>query len=121
VRCDELDVQLSEVAGGNVELSRPVRRHVEGCLRCQAELVQYRRILGVLRSMRIEVLEPAPGLIAEILTQIEIAGERTAIRSLLTNHKVAYFGGIAAATAAGAAGAILVASRTRRSRVSLAS
>jgi hypothetical protein len=121
VRCDEIDIQLSEVAAGNVTLPRASRRHVEGCLRCQAELVQYRRILAALRAMRTEVLEPAPGLIADILTQIEVAGERTAIRSLLNNHKAAYLGGLAAATAAGAAGAILVASRNRRSRVSLAS
>ena len=121
MRCDEIDIQLSEVAAGNVTLPRASRRHVEGCLRCQAELVQYRRILAALRAMRTEVLEPAPGLIADILTQIEVAGERTAIRSLLNNHKAAYLGGLAAATAAGAAGAILVASRNRRSRVSLAS
>ncbi len=121
MRCDELGHQLAEVAEGTVVLPRTSRRHVEQCLRCQAELVQYRKVLRALRSMRTEVLEPAPGLVTEILAHIEEAGERTAIRSLLSNHKVAYIGGIAAATAAGAAGAIIVAARTRRSRVRLAS
>ena len=121
VRCDEIAFELAEVADGSVELPRASRRHIEGCLRCQAELVQYRRILRTLRAMRTEVLEPAPGLVVEILAHLEHAGERSAIRSLLGQRRVAYLGGLAAATAAGAAGAIIVSSRSRRSRVSLAS
>lgn len=120
MRCDEI-ADLSQVADGSVELSWSARRHVEQCLRCQAELVQYRRILRAMRAMRTEVLEPAPGLVSDILAHIEEAGERTAIRSLISNHKVAYIGGIAAATAAGAAGALIVASRTRKGRMRLAS
>ena len=37
------------------------------CLRCQAELVQYRKLLRALHDLRTEVLEPAPGLLAEVL------------------------------------------------------
>ena len=121
MRCDELSHELAEVAGGSVVLTRAARRHVEQCLRCQAELVQYRKILRALRSMRTEVLEPAPGLVTEILAHIEEAGERQAIRSILGDHKIAYIGGIAAATAATATGAIIVAVKSRRSRVRLAS
>ena len=119
MRCDELSHPLAELADGSVELRLPERRHVEQCLRCQAELVQYRKVLRAMRAMRTEVLEPAPGLVADILAHIEEAGERTAIRSILRNHRVAYLGGLAAATAAGAAGALIVASR--RGRVRLAS
>jgi hypothetical protein len=121
VRCDELTHQLAEVAEGAVVLPRSSRRHVEHCLRCQAELVQYRKVLRTLRAMRSEILEPAPGLVTDVLAHIEEVGERTAIRSILSNHKVAYIGGIAAATAAGAAGAIIVATRSRRGRIGLAS
>lgn len=121
MQCDEVAHELSGFADGSATLSRAERRHVEQCLRCQAELVQYRKILRALRAMRTDVLAPAPGLMAEILASIEEAGERTAIRSLLANRRVAYLGGIAAATAAGAAGAILVTARTRRGRVPLAS
>jgi hypothetical protein len=39
---------------------------------------------------------------------------------MLTGRKVAYVSGIAAATAAGAAGAILFANRVRKSKVRLA-
>ena len=71
-------------------------------------------------SLRNEVLEPAPGLLADVLAALEEAGERRAVRSLLHRHRVAYVGGLAAATAAGAAGAIVIASRSRRHRPALA-
>ena len=64
-----------------------------------------------------DVLEPAPGLLADILANLEEAGERHAIRSLLSGRRMAYVGGLAAATAAGAAGAIVFATRTRRARL----
>ena len=121
MRCDQITSPLAEVAGGSATLFAEERRHVEHCLRCQAEIVQYRRILRAMRAMRTEVLEPAPGLVSDILAHIEQAGERTAVRSILRNRRVAYVGGLAAATAAGAAGAIIMASRSRRSRVRLAS
>jgi len=116
MRCDDLTDDLSAVADGSFLLGREERRHVERCLRCQAELVQYRKVLRAMRAMRTEVLEPAPGILAEILANLEEAGERRAIRSLISGHKAAYLGGLAAATAAGAAGAIVFASRARRLR-----
>ncbi len=65
--------------------------------------------------MRTEVIDPLPGLLGDILLTLEEAGERSAIRSILTGKNVAYIGGIAAAaTAAGVGSAIVVASRTRR-------
>jgi hypothetical protein len=120
VQCDEVADILSEAAEGSVVLDRPARKHVERCLRCQAELVQYRKLLRVLHTMRTEVLQPAPGLLTDILATLEEAGERHAIRSLLTGRRVAYLGGLAAATAAGAAGAIVLATRSHRRRVELA-
>jgi hypothetical protein len=105
---------LSDAADGALLLDASARAHVEQCLRCQAELVQYRKLLRALRAMRTEVLEPAPGLLPEVLAGLEEAAERGALRSLLRGRRVAYVGGIAAATAAGAAGAIVLATRARR-------
>ena len=119
MQCDAVVDLLPDVADGSVLLDRTARRHVDSCLRCQAELVQYRKVLRMLHELRTEVLEPAPGLVPEVLAAIGAAGERRAIHHLLNGRRVAYVGGIAAATAAGAAGAIL-ASRARR-RVRLAS
>ncbi len=116
MRCEDLDEQLSAVADGSALLGRNERHHVERCLHCQAELVQYRKVLRAMRAMRTEVLEPAPGVLSDILANLEAAGERRAIRSMISGHKAAYLGGLAAATAAGAAGAIVYASRARKLR-----
>jgi anti-sigma factor RsiW len=97
-----------------------LRRHIETCLRCQAGLAQYRKVLRALHSLRTELREPAPGLLPDILAALEAAGERGATKFLLTGRRAAYLGGIAAATAAGAAGAIVLASRRHR-RVAVAS
>jgi len=117
VSCGALADQLGGVADGTVALPRPARRHVESCLRCQADLVQYRRLLRTLRSLRTEVLEPAPGLLADVFASLERAGERQAIRGVLHGRRAAYLGGIAAAATAGAAGAIVLAARNRRPKL----
>jgi hypothetical protein len=118
VQCDQVAGQLSDAAKGDTLLSAEARGHVEQCLRCQAEIVQYRKLLRALRTMRTELLEPAPGLLAEVLVGLEEAGERHALRSVLHGRKVAYIGGIAAAaTAAAAGGAIVIAARTRSRRL----
>lgn len=116
MRCDQVSADLSAIADGTMVPPPAVRVHVERCLRCQAELVQYRRVLRVMRSLRSEVLQPAPGLLTDVLAAIEEAGERHAVRSLLRRHRLAYVGGLAAATAAGATGAVLIAGRSRRHR-----
>jgi hypothetical protein len=116
MQCEDLSADLSAAADGSRLLGADQRGHVERCLQCQAELVQYRRLLKAMRAMRTEVLEPAPGLLADILAHVSEGGERRAIRSLISGHKTAYIGGLAAATAAGAAGAVIFAARTRRLR-----
>jgi len=117
VQCEDLSEALAATAGGDGRLTRAERRHVERCLRCQAEIVQYRKLLRAMRALRTDVIAPAPGLLADILAAIEEAGERHAVRSVLSGRRIAYLGGLAAATAAGAAGAIVFASRTRRARL----
>jgi hypothetical protein len=120
MRCDELTDLLAEVADWRVVADGPVadadaRNHIESCLRCQADLVQYRKLLRALHNLRTEVLEPTPGLLADILAQVEAAGERHAVRSMLTGKRLAYAGGLAAAaTAAGAGAAIILATRGRK-------
>ena len=121
MRCEDLIDELAGVADGSVVLSDAARHHVERCLRCQAELVQYRKLLRVLRAIRTELLEPAPGLLTDILAGLSDAGERHAIRHVLSGRRVAYVGGIAAATVAGTAGAIVLATLSRRGRLRLAS
>ena len=105
-------------AAPSVITDERARKHVEGCLRCQAELAQYRKLLRALHNLRTEVLTPAPGLIADVFAHLEEAGERHAVRSLVRGRRMAYAGGLAvAATAAGAGAAyVLVARRGRKLR-----
>jgi hypothetical protein len=122
VQCDHIADLLPAIVDGGATADPGVLRHVDSCLRCQAELVQYRRLLKTLRHLRTDVLEPAPGTLTGIFARLEEAGERRAVRSLLTGRRAAYVGGIAAATAAaGAAGAIVLAHRARTRGMRIAS
>ena len=96
MRCEAIAESLPGVVDGSARLDRAERRHVEQCLRCQAELAQYRKLLRAMRLLRTDV-GAVPG------------------------RRVAYLGGIAAAaTAAGAGAAIVLVSRGRRGRLPLA-
>ena len=121
VSCDQVADALPGIVDGMEVADLEVQRHVAACLRCQAELVQYRKVLRALHQLRTVVLEPAPGMLPDILASIGAAGERRAIHHLLNGRRVAYVGGIAAATAAGAAGAIVLATRARHRKLRLAS
>jgi hypothetical protein len=120
MRCDQVAEVLPASAEGLSALDPAARRHVEHCLRCQADAVQYRRVLRAMRALRTEVLEPAPGLVAEILASLGQAGERRALRGMVRGRRGAYLGGLAAATAAGAAGAVVLTIRSRRQKIRLA-
>ncbi|HEX2192306.1 MAG TPA: hypothetical protein VHH09_03865 [Acidimicrobiales bacterium] len=116
VQCAAVAEALPAIVDGAEVADLELRRHVETCLRCQAELAQYRKLLRALHQLRTEVLEPAPGLLPDIFATLEAVGERRAMRHLLSGRRAAYVGSIAAAATAGAAGAIVLATRVRRHR-----
>ena len=121
MQCDSIHESLAGVVDGSNRLDRGGRRHVERCLRCQAELAQYRRLLRAMHTLRTPLGEAPAGMLGDILSHIEEAGERSAVRATLTGRRVAYLGGIAAAaTAAGAGAAIVLATRGRKARLPLA-
>jgi anti-sigma factor RsiW len=121
VPCEEIVELLPGVVDGTSRLDRAERRHVERCLRCQAELAQYRKLLRAMQALRTEIAPPPPGLLGDLLAELEAAGERGAVRATLTGRRAAYLGGIAAATAAAGAGAaIVLVSRGRKGRLPLA-
>jgi hypothetical protein len=75
MRCEDVARMLPEtVEGTPVELA--MQTHVESCLRCQAELARYRRMLRALQQLRTRFLEPSPSLLAQTLAALEEAGER---------------------------------------------
>jgi anti-sigma factor RsiW len=115
VRCEDVAKLLPAAVEHNAAVERSVQRHIETCLRCQAELARYRRMLRGLQLLRTRYLEPAPGLLAQTLAAIEAAGERQAVRSVLSGRRLAYAGAIGgAAFAATAATAAMLVHRSRR-------
>ena len=119
--CEEIVELLPGVVDGSTRLDRGERRHVERCLRCQADLARYRKLLRARQALRTEIAPPPPGLLGDLLAELEAAGERGAARASLTGRRAAYLGAIAAATAAAGAGAaIMLVSRGRKGRLPLA-
>jgi hypothetical protein len=119
--CEALADVLPGVVDGTATLERADRRHVERCLRCQAELAQYRKLLRAMQGLRSATVPAPTGLVTDVIAHLEAAGERRAVRAALTGRRAAYLGGIAAAaTAAGAGAAIVLVSRGRKGRLPLA-
>jgi hypothetical protein len=114
VPCDELSLRLAEVADDSVPLIGPDATHVATCLRCQAELAQYRRLLRSLRALRTQAVLPEGDLLTDLLEALRPPAPVTRLHR--RNRRAAYLGGLAAATA-GAAGALVWASRLSRPRL----
>jgi anti-sigma factor RsiW len=120
MQCDDVARVLPAAVDGAAALDLSMQRHVESCLRCQAELARYRKMLRGLQLLRTRYLEPAPGLFAATLAAIEAEGERRAIRSAITGKRIAYAGAIGgAAIAASATAAALIVHHARRRTVAL--
>ena len=114
-QCDEIAVLLPQVVDSAEPVALPVQRHVEACLRCQAEMARYRRMLRGLQLLRTQYFEPTPGLLAGTLATITAAGERRAVTSVLTKKRLAYAGAVAGAVAAaGTTTLALVVARAKR-------
>jgi len=116
VLCDDVARLLPEAVEQNTGVDLAVQRHIDHCLRCQAELARYRKMLRGLHLLRTRYLEPAPGLLAQTLAALEEAGEREARRAILSGRRLAYAGALggAAVAAAGAATAAVIVHRARR-------
>ena len=115
MQCETLTDDLPGVIDGTDGLDERAVAHIETCLRCQAELVQYRRLSRTLRSLHNRNLLPDDGLLDDILSAIDDPG--SAPHTTRAARRTAYLSGLAAATAAGAAGAIVIASRARSRRL----
>ncbi len=109
MRCERVEGRLASAAAGEVDLSPAELRHVQRCLRCQAELVQHRRVRTALQALRRARAEPASEVLAEVLRGLDTGAPAVGRR-----HRLGYVAGVAAATAAGAVGAAVIASRARR-------
>jgi anti-sigma factor RsiW len=72
VSCDAISEELPLVVDGSRRPSPAMAEHLRTCLRCQAELAGYRRLLRVLRGLRDEpVAFPAPDLVGDALRALQ--------------------------------------------------
>ena len=67
--CDEVTALLPALVDGD-DADPQVALHIETCLRCQAELARYRRLLRTLALLRTRYAEPTPGLLGETLAAL---------------------------------------------------
>ena len=105
VRCADLADELA--ATEELLLALPVRAHVAQCLRCQAELANYRRLRRTMRSLVQGTAPIDESLEEEILVALDRYDERLLRR--VPARAAATLGGLAAA-----AGVIALATRQRR-------
>lgn len=113
--CDAVADELAAAAGGTAVLAPSVRRHVDRCLRCQAEAAQHRKLARALEGLDPDLLAPPAGLVDDVLLALDEAEHEARVLEHLRHHRAAYLGGLAAgvASVAGVAGAIVLA-RSRR-------
>jgi hypothetical protein len=117
ITCEEASSELPLVLEGGLRASGPLVSHVESCLRCQAELSRYRRLVRLLHQLQAPDIELPAGLVAEVLTALEQAANRRLVRSLLTGRREAYAGALLGAGAATAALILLAKSHARSTRL----
>ena len=120
MRCDEIAALLPSLLDGVDASNVAAERHVERCLRCQAELARYRKLKRAMEQLRTRYVEPAPGLLGETLAALTDAAEQGAIRSMVTARRLAYAGAITGTAATAVTAALLIARSRRRSGMRLA-
>jgi anti-sigma factor RsiW len=115
VSCAEVARTLPSILDGASAAAEVVVEHVGTCLRCQAELARYHKLMRLLNQLRAYRVEPPPGAVTDVLAALEQAAQRRVIRSALTGRRLVYAGAFAAPAAAVLA--VTVARRGRLRRV----
>jgi hypothetical protein len=110
--CRAVAEVIPQFAAGDAEVDERAAGHIEACLRCQAEVAAYRRILRHLHSLHDEGIPPPVGSLAALLAALDAAGEQRA-GSATWAIRAATVGGITVVTAAAGAAGVLVWMRRR--------
>ena len=112
--CREAADTIAQIAADETDFDEKAAVHVAQCLRCQAEVAAYRRILRHLHGIRDDGIAPPVGSLAAVLAALEVASVEHNVGSPTWVVRAAYVGGITVVTAAaGAAGVMVWMSRRR--------
>jgi hypothetical protein len=112
--CRDVSDTIPQIAADEPGVDERASAHVAECLRCQAEVAAYRRILRHLKSMRHEGVSPPAGSLAAVLAALEVAAAEQSVHTTTWAVKAAYLGGITVATAAAGAAGVMVWMNRRR-------
>ncbi|MGA3217435.1 MAG: hypothetical protein ABSD97_17325 [Acidimicrobiales bacterium] len=116
VSCADVALALPGILDGDSSADEVVVEHVGRCLRCQAELAKYRKLLRLLNQLRATRVETPPGAVADVLGALEEAAQRSVIRSALSGRRLVYAAAIVSLGAAIVAVAVWRRGRLRRVR-----
>lgn len=97
--------------GAGFEVGSGIERHVQTCLRCQADLARYRRLRRTMRSFGERTVKPGPDVLPSILASLALAGSGRA--PAVAGRRTVYVGGVWVATAGAAAGVLVWVTRRR--------
>ena len=112
-QCREAVDAIAQIAAGEDDIDPMAAAHVAVCLRCQAEVAAYRRILRTMRAMRHDLLDVPHGNLSELLKALGAVSPSTGGAGEVGNSwavRAACVGGL---TAAGAAGVLVWFTRRR--------
>jgi hypothetical protein len=70
VRCEDVALILPRAVDVGEPVDEAVQNHVNSCLTCQAELARYHKLLKALRTLRTQLVVPAPGTLAMTLAAL---------------------------------------------------
>lgn len=117
VSCRDVSGELAALVDDRspATLAPELAHHLGSCLRCQAELAQYKKLRRAMLSLRSETLPSDSVHLEEVLDLVRPPATVHKIHG--TSRRKAYISGIAAAATAGAAGAIVIASKLSRQRL----
>lgn len=86
--CERFQAVLADLVDREAPFPEGVRAHLATCLRCQAELARYRRLLRLLGQIRAMRPTPPEGVVAEVLSALASEAERHALRSFVRGRRV---------------------------------
>ena len=107
--CRDASCSIPQIAAGeDTDVDSRHAAHVSACLRCQAEVAAYRRVLRAMRAMGTDGTPPSADEVASILSALSAVNQHN------WTTLMAYVGGITVATAAAGAAGVLVWMTRRR-------
>jgi hypothetical protein len=112
--CRNVAETIPQIAAEEAGVDPRAAAHVAQCLRCQAEVAAYHRLLRHLKSMRHEGVAPPAGSLSAVLAALEVAARERSAHSNTRAVRAAYVGGITVATAAAGAAGVMVWMNRRR-------